>query len=444
MNKSIQILRKDTAFIKFFELIKDKYRSLGHMGGKISVDQFSDNELEAISGLLGISIDREQLKKGVPLSRIEKSFEKSIFKEYSLFQLVEEVLEETILTKVEEQSIKQNKEQEFLSYLVRTMPEVTWWWNRIGEKTADSRFIWNLYNENIESLIENLKTVYDAYASLPQNSLERIPLFAQRITSNPHSFDQNKILGKLLVHCLFSNQLVNRPDFIYPKSIEDLNELYENYNLMRDDLWSFVTCRGLLAETENGEHPVWTSAAYMGTVLNVPMKELLNIRQMSPSAGKKVWVVENSGVCSTIIDQIPDAPIICTHGQFRMASWKVIDLLVQSNNIIYYSGDFDPEGIVMAERLKNRYPNNVEFWRMDKTSYEIAVSNEDISSRLKKLDVVESLELQELIVEIKSLEKAGYQEGIIDLLINDIRKEYRGLKGTTMMCPPKSISGKKD
>lgn len=427
MNKSIKILKNDMAFIKFFELIKEKYRSLGHIGGKVNIDNFSDNELESISGLLGISIDSLRLKKGIPLSKIEKSFDKSIFQDYSLLQLVEEVLGETILTKVEEHSIKQYKEQEFLSYLTRTMPDVTWWWNRIGEKTADSRFIWNSYKENKKEMIENLKTIYHAFTSLPQNTFERIPLFAQRITSNPHSFDQNTTLGKLLIHCLFSNQLMYQQDTIYPKSIEDLNELYGNYNLMRDDLWSFVTCRGLLADTDVGEHPVWTSAAYMGTVLNVPMKELLNIRQMLPSAGNKVWVVENSSVCSTIIDQVPDAPIICTHGQFRMASWKVIDLLIQSNNIIYYSGDFDPEGIVMAERLKNRYPNNVKFWRMDKNSYEIAVSNEDISSRLKKLDVVESLELQELIVEIKSLGKAGYQEGIIDLLINDIRKEYRGL-----------------
>ena len=97
---------------------------------------------------------------------------------------------------------------------------------------------------------------------------------------------------------------------------------------MRDDLWSFVSCRGFLAEGEMGIHPVWKAAVETGSVLNVPMKELLKLKKCLACERKKVWIVENSSVCSTIVDEVPVAPVICTHGQFRAASWVLLDLLV--------------------------------------------------------------------------------------------------------------------
>ena len=62
--------------------------------------------------------------------------------------------------------------------------------------------------------------------------------------------------------------------------MEDLNELLELLRLMRDDLWSFVTCRGLLAETEQGVHPLWLAAVETGSVLNVPIKQLVNVKKI--------------------------------------------------------------------------------------------------------------------------------------------------------------------
>ena len=54
---------------------------------------------------------------------------------------------------------------------------------------------------------------------------------------------------------------------------------------------------------------------------------------------------------------------------------------------MYYSGDFDPEGLWIAQRLAYFYPGNFEFLNMDTECYEKCISDEPISDvRLKQLE----------------------------------------------------------
>src|SRR5690625_5522313 len=62
--------------------------------------------------------------------------------------------------------------------------------------------------------------------------------------------------------------------------------------------------------------------------------------------------------------------MICTNGQFTLAALVLLDLLVEEDCQLYYAGDFDPEGLGMAQRLLNRYPEHVELWRMDPDAYQ--------------------------------------------------------------------------
>jgi uncharacterized protein (TIGR02679 family) len=266
-----------------------------------------------------------------------------------------------------------------------------------------------------------------AFQELPSNKdkYERLPLFAQRTTGNPHFFDNNYVTGKLLFNCLHVHQqLKGLRESGMPNTMEELNELLSSFGLMRDDLWSFVSCRGFLAEGENGVHPVWKGSVETGSVLNIPIKELLKLKKVWPANGNKVWIVENSSVCSTIIDEVSEAPIICTHGQFRTASWILLDFLVEAGSHLYYSGDLDPEGISMAQRLKDRYQDQVTFWRMDLETYIKTKSDEDISSRLSKMQKITAPELEEVMRALNERKRAGYQEGVVNQLIEDIKKQY--------------------
>lgn len=425
MNDKLQVFREEPGFLKLFTLFKEKYRSLGRIGGTVSIAKFSREELEAIAGFLGMSADVIMTKGKLSLADFEQELSQTAFAEYTLVQLLEEVLQETMITKQEEQDLLKQKEKEYFQKLRESYSEGSWWWDWIESKPPDSRWVWALYNQDDEGLFKQLSTVYQAFEELPfrKNKYERLPLFAQRVTGNPHAFDSQQTAGKLLTYCLqvHQQQMGTDREPGMPKTSEELNDLLSHYGLLRDDLWSFVSCRGLLASGKNGINPVWQAAAETDTILNVPIKELLKLEKVWPVQSKKVWIVENSSVCSTIIDEVPFAPVICTHGQFRTASWVLFDFLVKEGCQLYYSGDLDPEGIVMAERLKRRFPEHVIFWRMDLESFEKVVSDEDISSRLAKMEAISSPELTEVVNALRDWKKAGYQEGLLEQLVRDIK-----------------------
>jgi len=423
MNKRIDIFKEEPGFLKLFSLFKEKYRSLGRVGGNVPINSFQQKELESIAGFLGIPTD-ELIKKGsIGLAAFEKELRSTGFADYDLLKLMEELLQESILTKKEEIEREQAEEKQFIDDLKVLVPDF-FWIDWIVAKSPDTRWIWSLYKQDKEGLVEKLVHVCTAFSKLPeQGKYERLPVFAQRITGNPHYFDPNETAGKMLLHCLYVDQRNKGNDqAMMPKSVEELNDLLAEYGIMRDDLWNFVTCQGLLASSTGDVHPVWQTAVDTQSVLNMPLKELVKVDKIWPAKGSHIWIIENSSVCSTVMDAVPAAPIICTHGQLRAASWHLLDELAQTGCTLHYSGDLDPEGILIADKLKKRYGKQLHIWRMDVEAYETTKSNEDISNRFSKIERLSTTsEWKELVSLMKASMKAGYQEGIVGRLIDDIR-----------------------
>ncbi len=265
-----------------------------------------------------------------------------------------------------------------------------------------------------------------------------------------------------------------KPLILTLSGTEELTELYYTFGLLRDDLWNFVTCTGITATAaDQGKVPLsYLSEAYRQQVtLNLPLREVVRLGNAysgllriergkslencknndvprphlhRPSSGtpcsnesaRVVFVVENSGVFSALLDRFreyceekgrgisPNPPLICTHGQFKLASLLLLDKLVAGGAILYYSGDFDPEGLLMMERLLLRYSNQARPWHYTLDDYQLAHSEQVISpQRLKQLDRVISSELVPLKEEILRTGRAGYQEGILSGLWRDI-KDY--------------------
>lgn len=423
MDDKIRLIRQDPAIRKLLGLVRDKYRSLGKVGGSVKFDLFTPEELRAAAGFVGVSPE-ELKRRSLTLKKLELSLAQTAFGEFSLPELLEQFFGEPIVTREQERSRTLLEEARFIRDLREEFPDGSWLWDRLESKAVDTRWIWTLHKENPSLLAGRLGRVFRAFRELPgEGRTELLPLFAQKTTGNPHGFDGNQIDGRLLTHCLYVRSVADgAEDTGMPRSSEDLNELYAAFGLARDDLWSFVTCRGLIGHTADGVHPLWKAAADTGSVLNVPLKMLGGLTAITPAAGRDVWIVENSGVCSALVDLVPDVPIICTHGQFRTAAWVVLDMLARQDVAFHYSGDFDPEGLQMAQRLLHRYPGHAKLWRMDRDSYRAAISDEDITPRLAKLDGLEDPALADLAAELRQVGKAGYQEGLLELLARDMGK----------------------
>src|SRR4051812_20852486 len=112
MNDKVQIFREEPGFIKLFHLFKEKYRSLGRIGGTVDIRSFTIEEIESIAGFLGQSADAILEKGKISLLSFEQELSRTVFSNYSLVQLLEEVLQVSILTKQEEQDQEKVKEQE--------------------------------------------------------------------------------------------------------------------------------------------------------------------------------------------------------------------------------------------------------------------------------------------------------------------------------------------
>ncbi|AFK86480.1 MULTISPECIES: DUF2399 domain-containing protein [Thermoanaerobacterium] len=100
---------------------------------------------------------------------------------------------------------------------------------------------------------------------------------------------------------------------------------------------------------------------------------------------------------------------------------SLLDMLYKNDTDIYYSGDFDPEGLQIAQRLFKRYPDRFHFWRYDVEDYIKALSDKTLfESRLKMIDKIDTVQLKPLTDKMRLLRKTGYQELIVDDIIKDV------------------------
>lgn len=96
-------------------------------------------------------------------------------------------------------------------------------------------------------------------------------------------------------------------------------------------------------------------------------------------------------------------------------------MLVKQKYKIYYSGDIDPEGIQIADKLKSRYNDNLYFFGFDTNTYKNNLSNVKISeSRLKKLEKIKSKDLKAICKEFNLIKQASYEKKNIEAIINFI------------------------
>lgn len=138
----------------------------------------------------------------------------------------------------------------------------------------------------------------------------------------------------------------------------------------------------------------------------------------------KVYVVENEMVFSYLVKEMKNKhiAIICTSGQLSSTAQKIISLLAESNSQIYYSGDCDPEGLMICDKLFQKYPKQLHVWRMHPKDYQNSVSQETISeNRLKQLDNLENVVLKQTALQMREVKKSGYQENILEYFLDDLK-----------------------
>ncbi len=406
LDEAVQFFRGERSFHRLFCEMKKKYESLGRIGGTISVASFSAEEKEAIASFFGKEMNR------VPLAAFEKQLANTKFAGISIVELLSCYFGEPLVTKKEQQQEIEREREAYFTRLMNTYQAQRDWLIAVEKQ----RFVQLAYQQNYHALEAALSAVCRALKQLPSTYV-RLPIFAQKVANDPHMFDLHTLAGKLLLSAL---QFYAGTEYDL-SAVEDVNELLQSYRLLREDVLNFVTCAGLMAETEKGHHPVFAAACETNTVLNVPLREVMLFTRAYPSEGNNVFVVENAGVFSTLLDV--NVPLISTNGQLNLATRWLLDLLVKEGATLYYSGDFDPEGLKMAQRLVERYGSSVRLWHYDCSDYLATKPTVPLSDeRLEKLQSVTLYDLQAVKQEMLRRKKAGYQEALVERLKGEMKR----------------------
>ena len=419
LNECLDYFRQRSVYEKLFQKFKEKYASLGHMGGKAVLSGLTLAEKQDLSGFLQKDYT-ENKTVTVSAGLLEKCLAESRFSGISGEMLLEAYFGEKLTVKKEEKEKEEKKRKDFFAGLLDGKEEdpVGMWLKEVLENHGNGyEILMQQYRENPEGLRDILKNIMKAYQQICIiRKKQLLAVFAAQVTGNPHYFDAGKTAERLLILFLKDQFKSSFSDEMSPA--EEKSCLLYQAGILKDDLSNETLAYGLHAWKQDGcihkgiegflkeKEPVRLTLRTLGELGKVTAQK------------REVYVVENPAVFSILTSRNPSCAAVCINGQPRLASFLLLDFLRETHQFLY-AGDFDPEGLLIAQRLKERYEDSLHLWKYEAEWYKRYLSGVRLSgSRIKKLDHVYSPELLEIKKWMQKEQKAAYQEAMIEIYLD--------------------------
>ena len=266
-----------------------------------------------------------------------------------------------------------------------------------------------------------------------------LAVFAAEITGNPHAFDAGTKDGKyleMLVEWYVRRTEAeagangehggkNSLDRAFPAFRKQ--KLFLKAGILSDDVSNYALAAGIRACDRRGKpHAGMEGFLEEGEPVQIPLSVIAGWKSAS-CPGKRMYIVENPSVYAVLCGKWDrKCGLMCMNGQPRFSSLLLLDLLAQSGTEVWYGGDIDPEGLLIAQRLKQYYQGEFHCWHMSADDYEMSMSAEEISQRRQKmLEKVEDPdpELKETAEALQKSGKAGYQENMLQVYLEIFRRD---------------------
>lgn len=409
-SEAISYFRSHHGFDHAMKQMKDKWQSYGRSSGMVILKEPTDEECYDLGGFFARTfLSKQEIR--FSLSDFEKTLQTTKYAPLSLYDLLSGYFQEDLITnrtrKQKQKEHQQSIYEDTLSRLSFCQDAYNWL------KTMSMAAFQSA--KNPETYISCAKAL-----SLLQKQKDdiRLSVLAMMALGDPHGLDAEKETGRiflrLLQYCLH--------DETGTLSAEMKLDLYIRMHIRPDAISSFTTMQGFHFVTKDGYHPAYEGFLQQKEYFLVSLSQLHSITTVIP-VHLPVFLLENQMVFSEIAARLPVASVICTSGQMKTASLLVIDMLAKEKVEMYYSSDLDPEGVLMTERLLQRHPDVIHAWHMDASDYEKSISEIEISERrLHELDGVKSPLLKHACQCIRTKKRAGYQERLIDDMIDDMQR----------------------
>ena len=425
MKESLDLINSNNIYKKIFSEVYSKYKKYGKITGSFNLKAANNEERRILS-----NFDSKVLTEGkakIKCSTVRELFNRKL-KEYSFEELLVKVVGKELKTNKEIKDEEKNQEEKFYDDILKACDNGIgrqWFLEVLYKKKYGYNIIIRKYKSEkeinkLEELNKRIILTINSLNKLPylNNEYENIAVFSAVNTKDSHFFDNDKFTGRLFIKAI--SFILNKDE---PKDINEINELYYEVGILKDEISNHTTIYGLNAfNRDNSEVEAVNNFNIWNEPLQISISNLLKIDYLE-SINNTVFIFENPAVFHKILKANSDnISLICTSGQLNLSSYIVLNKIRNLKNI-YYAGDFDPEGLMIAYKIKKRYKDKVKFLNYTKESYLNTMSNNFIEEKsMSQLNKINCIELEEVINELRINKRAAYQELLIDEYLNLIKK----------------------
>lgn len=412
--------KKYGIYEKLFQKYRDKYAALGRFGGTVVLGNLSPEDKEHLGGFFRKDYT-ENKSVSISAAMMEKALAESRFEGLDWKDILEAYFEEPLLVKKELEIEEEKERQKYFADVLKNLKSQEgklWLESVLRERTKGYLLLLQQYKHDKEKLKEILYELGKVISILPAFTGGKkllLPVLSAKATGNPHYFDEETAAGRLLFAFLKSNFHVENGTVL--SEAEYKRHLFFEAGIIKDEVSNDVLVFGVCAVKQDGSaHLGIDGFCQCREPLRLTLQSLGNLKEVRAENGKEsiVYIVENPAVFSILAERYPDRSIVCGNGQLNLAVLILMDKFPE-DTIFYYAGDFDPEGLLIAQRLKLRYGSRLTLWRYEVSLYEKYVSDVSLQdNRLKKLDKIVIEELQEMKSAVLKQKKAAYQEAMLE------------------------------
>ena len=397
---------------------REKYSSYGRFGGKVVLKNLKSQDIEELEGFFGKSF-HGQKSVTVSAEKFRQELEVSRYKNMTPEWLLENFFEEPLLGKQEQKLLRQQEKERIWENFRKSyegMPIET-----VEESLKN--IVKDSENRELTEWERLLRLGAEIYNHLPYRQSEKLYLavFAAMLTGNPHAFDNGTADGNFLYQ-IIQMDMESRGIKIEASEIFPAYKRQKSYlmaGIMLDDISNYAMLYQVQAVKKDGSiHQGMAGFAREQHIVQVPLA-VISEWELLRCSQDEIYIVENPSVFSMLIsEKAGKRSCMCMNGQPRLSSLIALQLLEKEGTTIYYGGDFDPEGLMIAQKLALFYPGEFHYWHIEPADYEQCKSREAISeSRLRMLEKITDERLKPVVEQMKIEKVAGYQE-LIDFFGN--------------------------
>ncbi|TDW16535.1 uncharacterized protein (TIGR02679 family) [Breznakia blatticola] len=409
----VRYLKDTPGLVRFMDAWKEKYIKLNTLGGTIKLDDLSTEEKSAIGALIGRDLS-QQNSIVLSYTKLIKALRNTRFEEVDFQDVVLAYYDGCIVSKKEENAVQQEK-RKILKHKLFNDLKATIAYGWLVKMEVENPSLFTQMLQQYKRNPQRIMMITQALNTLPiwENKVRSLSVFASSVAQDPHFFDGGSNLNFLLHAIQYALDVQETPTSRIEK-----NEILARAGLLKEETTNYITVFQVqMKNKKNIEDVGLTWFTKQGQSINLHIGNLQTYQEAYGST--HILILENPSVFQVLqqylIDQkIKNVGIVCTYGELTLAAYKLLDILKLCDAHLYYAGDFDPEGVLIAQRVSQRLEGNISFLHYTKSDFECASAKAIHSdSRLQKLENVSLSDLSVIKECIREFQTVGYQEALL-------------------------------